>query len=150
MPELECPFPLQKHSLKTGAEDICSVLGLPDIVVPRLLNSPLPLQCLAAEALPDQMKREIQLITNEFVSPQEEQPSESSHSELQSEPSCVLKLAECIVSCSALFYRCTTCRRVHDARCVFPCVQNECMALVQSDADAKKIIVPKRLFLNGE
>ena len=97
MPEMECSLS-RKQSLNASTEDICSALGLPDIVVPRLLNSPLPLQCLAAEALPEEMKREIQVITNEYVSPQEEQSSETSELELQSEPSCVLRLNECIVS----------------------------------------------------
>ena len=112
MPELDCSFS-QKHSLNASDEDICSALGLPDIVVPRLLKSPLPLQCLAAEALPDEMKQEIQLITNEYVSPQQEQSNEASDLALQSEPSCVLRLAACIVSWSKMFIDiATTCRRV--------------------------------------
>lgn len=86
--------------MAASTEDICATLGLPDIVVPRLVNSPLPLQCLAAEALPDEMKREIQLITDEYASPQPER-SETSELAMLREPSCVLKLTACIVSCAA-------------------------------------------------
>lgn len=32
----------------------------PDIIIPPPVFSPLPLQCLAAEALPDRLKREIE------------------------------------------------------------------------------------------
>ena len=102
MPELDCSLS-RKHSSNASTEDICAALGLPDIVVPRLVNSPLPLQCLAAEALPDEMKREIQLITDEYVSPQQKQSNEENDQTLQSEPSCVLRLAACIVSCSKPF-----------------------------------------------
>ncbi len=40
----------------------------PDIIIPPPLFSPLPLQCLAADALPDAVKREIEIIVAEYAS----------------------------------------------------------------------------------
>lgn len=48
-------------------DDIFEQLGLPAITVPKLLRSPLPLQCLAAEALSDEWKQEIEQLTDSSI-----------------------------------------------------------------------------------
>ena len=46
--------------------ELWPTLSLPDIVIPAPLHNPLPLQCLAADALPEQVKEEIDRITAHY------------------------------------------------------------------------------------
>lgn len=48
-------------------QDLCRLLGLAEIPLPRLLHNPLPLQCLAAEALPGNLKQEIDQLTKSSI-----------------------------------------------------------------------------------
>ena len=48
-------------------QELCRLLGLADIPLPRLLHNPLPLQCLAAEALPGNLKQEIDQLTKSSI-----------------------------------------------------------------------------------
>ena len=47
-------------------EHLRATLDLPDIIIPAPLHNPLPLQCLAADALPKQVKEEIDRITAHY------------------------------------------------------------------------------------
>lgn len=50
-----------------SAESLTSLLAqLPDIVIPELIQNPLPLQCLAASALPETIREEIDRVLAEY------------------------------------------------------------------------------------
>ena len=53
----------EESSSELEDEDDLSLLALPEICIPPPLFTPLPLQCLAASALPDGVKREIESVT---------------------------------------------------------------------------------------
>ena len=63
--EDDCFLPSTAAGLGTSkgklakAESISSLPDIPDIFIPLPLFNPLPLQCLAANALPDELKSEI-------------------------------------------------------------------------------------------
>ena len=63
--EDDCFLPSRAAALETSkgklakAESISSLPDIPDIFIPLPLFNPLPLQCLAANALPDELKSEI-------------------------------------------------------------------------------------------
>ena len=73
MPELRTTTPpldfvdTEEQEIMDEEEDICKSLGLSEISVPAMLYNPLPLQCLAAEALPDNIKEEIDQVTSSSV-----------------------------------------------------------------------------------
>lgn len=64
---------------QAAQETLSAIAGLPDIVIPPSRYNPLPLQCLAANALPNQVKDEIDRITSEYREMDSEQVS---HNEL--------------------------------------------------------------------
>ena len=49
-----------------STESLDSLDLLPDIVIPPLLRDPLPLQCLAASALPKQLREELDSIVEQY------------------------------------------------------------------------------------
>ena len=60
--EDDCFLPSTAAGLGTSkgkSESISSLPDIPDIFIPLPLFNPLPLQCLAANALPDELKSEI-------------------------------------------------------------------------------------------
>ena len=61
--EDSCFLPSTAAGLETSklakAESMSSLPDIPDIFIPLPLFNPLPLQCLAANALPDELKSEI-------------------------------------------------------------------------------------------
>ena len=60
------PHP-EPQSWRSHTQETLSSDDLPaEILVPTLLYNPLPLQCLAADALPIQIKEEIDQITSEY------------------------------------------------------------------------------------
>ena len=67
MPEFRANSPPFDYTSKIMSEvgeiDLCKSLGLSDISIPKLQYNPLPLQCLAAEALPSNVKDEIEQLT---------------------------------------------------------------------------------------
>ena len=63
----ESSFELEKGSAMELSIDILA--ALPEISIPSLLVDPLPLQCLAANALPDRVKREIESVTASVIEP---------------------------------------------------------------------------------
>lgn len=68
MPELHMDANHPHPTLLEASADkeMWSALELPDIVIPPPLYNPLPLQCLAAEALPVELKEEINRITARY------------------------------------------------------------------------------------
>lgn len=58
---------LVSRELAKSVESLTSLLSsLPDIVIPETLHNPLPLQCLAASALPESISEEIDQVLKEF------------------------------------------------------------------------------------
>lgn len=81
MPELHMearlPHPVPQSGRSHTQETFPSITAddLPaEILIPALLYNPLPLQCLAADALPIQIKEEIDQITSAYGDMDSEQP----------------------------------------------------------------------------
>ena len=62
----EAPISATDTSTMDNAVLDISISDLPEVSIPPPLSSPLPLQCLAANALPDQTKKEIESVIAEF------------------------------------------------------------------------------------
>lgn len=76
---MEChPQKLQPMTASANSE-MCTSAELPDIVIPLPLHNPLPLQCLAAAALPDQVKQEIDTITDRYAETSVDSANKQSH-----------------------------------------------------------------------
>lgn len=73
----------EKSSEFNIKDDIESFSTLHDVSLPDLSHSPLPLQCLAAEALPDNVKQEIEELTNSSVEEYRQSSNEKQQLEKQ-------------------------------------------------------------------
>ena len=62
------------------------LMNLPDIIIPEPLCSPLPLQCLALNALPDSIRKEIDGILEEYSSAGISNPAHLQSSGMNSSP----------------------------------------------------------------
>ena len=90
MPELRTDsnfIPTYNHIMDASEskinDDIEAFSTLHDVSLPDLSHSPLPLQCLAAEALPDNVKQEIEELTNSSVEEYRQNSNEKQQHEKQ-------------------------------------------------------------------